>query len=97
MKRLMEAIFKLLQGLSDSSFAFSLDGVLFALYHWFDLLHDLFGHKSPDLIIQKLMFVFLLGSFIGVTAQFASERFSRLGGYAGLCMYWLRSLPGFII
>lgn len=32
-------------------------------------------HRTPALIIQKLMFVFLLGSFIGVTAQFACERF----------------------
>ncbi len=35
-------------------------------------------HKVPDLIIQKLMFTFLLGSFLGVTAQFSCERFKRL-------------------
>ncbi|MEA4926921.1 MAG: DUF4153 domain-containing protein [Syntrophomonadaceae bacterium] len=35
-------------------------------------------HKAPDLIIQKLMFTFLLGSFLGVAAQFSCERFKRL-------------------
>lgn len=44
-------------------------------------------HRTPDLVVQKLMFVFLLGSFIGVTAQFACERFMymgkrRLGAYS---------------
>src|SRR5665647_3900337 len=35
-------------------------------------------HKAPELIIQKLMFTFLLGSFLGVAAQFTCERFDRL-------------------
>ncbi|PKM77999.1 MAG: DUF4153 domain-containing protein [Firmicutes bacterium HGW-Firmicutes-15] len=35
-------------------------------------------HKEPDLITQKLMFTFLLGSFLGVAAQFTCERFDRL-------------------
>jgi len=35
-------------------------------------------HKEPELIIQKLMFTFLLGSFLGVAAQFTCERFQRL-------------------
>lgn len=43
-------------------------------------------HRTPAVIVQRLMFVFLLGSFIGVTAQFACERFlcstkQRLGVY----------------
>jgi hypothetical protein len=35
-------------------------------------------HKAPDLIIQKLMFTFLLGSFLGVASQFTCERFDVL-------------------
>ncbi len=35
-------------------------------------------HKEPELIIQKLMFTSLLGSFLGVVAQFACERYPRL-------------------
>ncbi|NLX89796.1 MAG: DUF4153 domain-containing protein [Syntrophomonadaceae bacterium] len=35
-------------------------------------------HKPPDLIIQKLAYTFLLGSFLGITAQFACERFDKL-------------------
>lgn len=34
---------------------------------------------SPELILEKLLFVFLFGSFLGVTAQFACERFPQLG------------------
>lgn len=37
-------------------------------------------HRTPDLILQKLMFVFLLGAFIGVTAQFACERYRYRSG-----------------
>lgn len=48
-------------------------------------------HKTPDLIVQKLMFVFLLGSFLGVTAQFACERFKRLAA-ARLAVYALSVL-----
>ncbi|MDH7479271.1 MAG: DUF4153 domain-containing protein [Syntrophomonadaceae bacterium] len=48
-------------------------------------------HKTPDLIVQKLMFVFLLGSFLGVTAQFACERFQRLAA-ARLAVYALSVL-----
>lgn len=35
-------------------------------------------HKAPDLIIQKLMYTFWLGSFLGVAAQFLCERLVRL-------------------
>lgn len=43
-------------------------------------------HRTPELLLQKLMFVCLVGAFLGVTAQFACERFSglarrRLGVY----------------
>ena len=35
-------------------------------------------HKPPDLFVQKLAYTFLLGSFLGITAQFACERFDKL-------------------
>ncbi|MGD0153447.1 MAG: DUF4153 domain-containing protein [Thermacetogeniaceae bacterium] len=35
-------------------------------------------HKAPELVIQKLMYTFWLGSFLGVAAQFLCERFKRL-------------------
>lgn len=34
--------------------------------------------EPPGLLVQKLMFVFLFGAFVGVTAQFACERFQAL-------------------
>lgn len=34
--------------------------------------------EKPELILQKLMFTFLLGAFLGVVAQFSCERFERL-------------------
>ncbi|MFA5383359.1 MAG: DUF4153 domain-containing protein [Eubacteriales bacterium] len=34
--------------------------------------------KEPELILQKLMFTFLLGAFLGVVAQFSCERFEHL-------------------
>ena len=78
MKRLSEVIFQLVQGLSTAVLRFPwtvlcLAGTTALTCYMISL------DKSPDLIIQKLMFVFLLGSFMGVTAQFACERFPRLG------------------
>lgn len=34
------------------------------------------GLQSLDMMVQKLMFTFLLGAFLGVTAQFLCERFA---------------------
>lgn len=77
MKRLIEAILNLLQGLSAAVLRFP--WTVFCLICSTALTCYLISlHKTPDLMIQKLMFVFLLGSFIGVTAQFACERFPRL-------------------
>lgn len=36
--------------------------------------HNRIGH-APEMIIQKLLFTFLLGAFLGITAQFLCERF----------------------
>jgi hypothetical protein len=35
-------------------------------------------HKQPGLLVEKLAYTFLLGSFLGIAAQFACERFERL-------------------
>jgi len=77
MKRFSKAILKLIQGLSKAVLRFPLT-VLFLICCTALTCYMISLHKSPDLIIQKLMFVCLLGSFIGVTAQFACERFPRL-------------------
>lgn len=77
MKRFSKAILKLIQGLSKAVLRFPLT-VFFLICCTTLTCYMISLHKSPDLIVQKLMFVFLLGSFIGVTAQFACERFPRL-------------------
>ena len=38
------------------------------------IAHDQAG-QSPDMMVEKLAYTFLLGAFIGVTAQFLCERF----------------------
>lgn len=77
MKRFSKALLKLIQGLSKAVLRFPLT-VFFLISCTALTCYMISLHKSPDLIIQKLMFVCLLGSFIGVTAQFACERFPRL-------------------
>jgi hypothetical protein len=77
MKRFSKAILKLIQGLSKAVLRFPLT-VFFLICCTALTCYMISLHKTPDLIIQKLMFVCLLGSFIGVTAQFACERFPRL-------------------
>jgi len=77
MKRLSEAIAKMIQGLSKAVLRFPL--TVFCLICTTILTCYMISlHKTPELIIQKLMFTFLLGSFLGVTAQFSCERFKRL-------------------
>ena len=77
MKRFSKVLLKLIQGLSKAILRFPLT-VFFLICCTVLTCYMISLHKSPDLIIQKLMFVCLLGSFIGVTAQFACERFPRL-------------------
>lgn len=77
MKSLIRMIANLIQGLSKAVLRFPLTVICLILstaltYYMISL------HETPALIIEKLMFVFLLGSFLGVTAQFACERFLRL-------------------
>lgn len=77
MKRLKEAIIRIMQGLSTAVSRFPLT-VLCLICATILIYYMISLHKEPDLIIQKLMFTFLLGSFIGIAAQFACERFERL-------------------
>lgn len=77
MKRLGEAIAKMVQGLSKAVLRFPL--TVFCLVCATILTCYMISlHKTPELIIQKWMFTFMLGSFLGITAQFACERFKRL-------------------
>jgi len=81
MKRFSEAILKLIQGLSKAVLRFPLT-IFFLVCCTALTCYMVSLHKTPDLIIQKLMFVCLLGSFIGVTAQFACDNRSGGVGFA---------------
>lgn len=90
MKRLSEIIMKMLWGLSTAVLRFPL--TVFCLLCCTTLTCYMISlHKTPDLIVEKLMFVFLFGSFLGVTAQFACERFARLATMR-LVVYGLTAL-----
>lgn len=85
MRSLITTLNKMLQGFYKAVARFPLT-VLCLLSSTALTCYMISLHRTPELIIQKLMFVFLLGSFIGVTAQFACERFmcsakQRLGVY----------------
>lgn len=78
MKRLREAIVKMVQAIARAVLRFPL--TVFCLICATILTCYMISlHKTPDLIIQKLMFTFLMGSFLGVVSQFACERFPGLG------------------
>lgn len=77
MKRFTEAILRIIRGLYTAVSRFPLT-VICLICATVLLCYMISLHKQPDLIIQKLMFTFLLGSFLGVTAQFSCERFERL-------------------
>jgi len=77
MKRWGEAIINMVQGLFKAVSRFPLT-VLCLVGATILVCYMISLHKTPDLIIQKLMFTFLLGAFIGITAQFKCERLERL-------------------
>lgn len=78
MKRLIEAMVRLMQGLSGAISRFPLT-VACLICAASLICYMISLHHQPGLMIQKLMFTFLLGSFLGIAAQFACERFARLG------------------
>lgn len=77
MRRFADAVARMLQGLSRAILRFPLT-VLFLLSSTALTCYMISLHQTPSLLIQKLMFVFLVGAVIGVTAQFSCERFPRL-------------------
>ena len=77
MERLKEMLMHLIKGISTAVFRFpltvvSLIGTASIICYMISL------HKTPSLTIEKLMFTFLVGAILGMTAQFASERFLKL-------------------
>lgn len=77
MKRLKQAVVRMVQAIARAVLRFPL--TVFSLICATALTCYMISlHKTPELFIQKLMFTFLMGSFLGVTAQFACERFPRL-------------------
>jgi len=77
MKRWGEAILKMVQGLFKAVSRFPLT-VLCLVGTTILVCYMISLHKTPDLIVQKLMYTFLLGAFIGIAAQFKCERIERL-------------------
>lgn len=77
MKRLMEALAGIMRGLLGAVSRFPLTVLCLSCVAVL-ICYMISLHKEPDLVIQKLMFTFLLGSFLGVAAQFACERFEEL-------------------
>lgn len=77
MKRLREAIGKMFFRLSCAVKRFPL--TVFCLVCSTILTCYMISlHEPPELIIEKLMYTFVLGAFLGVAAQFACERFPSL-------------------
>lgn len=77
MQRLKEAVIKMIQAIARAVLRFPL--TVFCLICATALTCYMISlHRTPELFIQKFMFTFLMGSFLGVTAQFACERFPRL-------------------
>ncbi|MEA1961007.1 MAG: DUF4153 domain-containing protein, partial [Bacillota bacterium] len=77
MKRLTEALVRILQGLFVAVSRFPLTVVCLCSATVL-ICYMISLHKGPELFIQKLMFTFLLGAFIGIVAQFSCERFERM-------------------
>lgn len=77
MKRLREAVAEILLRLSDAVLRFPLS--VFCLFCATLLACYIISlDKDPDLLNQKLMFTFVVGAFLGVTAQFVCERFPSM-------------------
>lgn len=77
MKRLGEAVVNLVKGLFKAVSRFPLT-VLCLVCTTILVCYMISLHKTPDLLIQKLMFTFALGAFLGIAAQFSCERFEKL-------------------
>ncbi len=79
MRRLLMTVARMLQGFSQAAVRFPL--TVLCLFGSTALTCYMISlHSTPDLLVQKLMFVFLVGAMLGITAQFAVERFPRVPG-----------------
>ncbi len=77
MKRFREAITRMIRGISTAVFRFPLT-VICLLCAAVLICYMISLHNEPSLTIQKLMFTFLLGSFLSVAAQFTYERWGKM-------------------
>lgn len=77
MKRLTEAMARIVRGLYAAVSRFPLTVICLGCATIL-ICYMISLDQEPDLMVQKLMFTFLLGSFMGVAAQFACERFERM-------------------
>lgn len=80
MKRLLGAIKGIVQGLVKAISRFPLT-VLCLVAATSLVCYMISLDKSPDILIQKLLFTCLMGAFLGVAAQFCCERFERLARF----------------
>jgi hypothetical protein len=80
MKRLLDAIKGIVQGLVKAISRFPLT-VLCLVAAASLVCYMISLHKTPDILIQKLLFTCLMGAFLGVAAQFSCERFERLARF----------------
>jgi hypothetical protein len=79
MGRLIETVARTLRGLGQAIWRFPLT-VLSLVGSTALTCYMISLHSTPSLLIQKLMFVCLFAAFLGITAQFACERFPSLAG-----------------
>ncbi|MDD3024789.1 MAG: DUF4153 domain-containing protein, partial [Syntrophomonadaceae bacterium] len=77
MNRLNEAIKRTMRGLVLAVSRFPLTVICLVGAEAL-IIYMISLNKEPELIIEKLMFTFLFGAFLGVAAQFSCERFERL-------------------
>ncbi|RNC63167.1 MAG: hypothetical protein AWM53_01553 [Candidatus Dichloromethanomonas elyunquensis] len=90
MSRLKEMILQLIKGISDAILRFPLS-VINLFCSAILICYMISLHREPPLIIQKLVFAFVVGAILGMTAQFAAERFAKLA-QKRLMIYGLSAL-----
>lgn len=77
MKRIEELILNIINGMKKAAARFPLT-VLSLIGATGLICYMISLRAQPSLLIQKLMFTFLVGAVLGMAAQFAIERFSKL-------------------
>jgi len=101
MKRFFDVVSNIVRGLFQAVARFPLT-VLCLICTAILVCYIISLHEPPELMVQKTMYTFLLGAFLGITAQFSCERFKRLSklrpGVYGLsallaAAYYLIILP----